>query len=513
MLLPSARRSTAMHSPDEPRPLSKSKLVAFRQCPKRLWLEIHHPELRKDSSATQATFRTGHELGALAQRLYDPTGSGVVIDLQTEGVSAAVNRTREVIAQGRPIFEAGFTAEGALAFADVMLPALDGDRIRWRMVEVKSSTSVKPYQAEDVAIQSFAAKASGIDLNSVAIAFINRDWIYPGGGDYRGLLIEQDLTASAFSREDEVKVWIKNAQEIAAQSQPPSIEVGAQCESPFSCGFMPHCGGSRTKVEFPVEWLPRVQAKALKDYLAESGAQDMREVPDVLLSRKQRRVRDVTVTGQEYFDAEGAHQDISRHGLPAYFLDFETIQFGVPRWAGTKPFQMIPFQFSLHRLDEQGNLTHQSFLDISGDDPSQVFAHSLLEACSEPLPVFVYNLGFEGGRLRELARRFPLLAPGLDSLRGRLVDLLPIAEARYYHPSQKGSWSIKNLLPAIVPGSNYDELTGVQDGGTAMAAYLRAVEAVTGMEQVAEICNQLSAYCKLDTLAMVKIWRKFSQNR
>lgn len=501
-----------MNTPDATRPLSKSKLVAFRQCPKRLWLEIHHPELRNDSAATKATFRTGHELGALAQRLYDPTGSGTVIDLHAEGINAAVIRTKELLRQSDPIFEAGFIAEGALAFADVMLPTFDGDRISWRMVEVKSSTSVKPYQADDVAIQSFVAKASGVDLDSVAIAFINRDWVYLGGGDYRGLLSEQDLTASAFSREDEVRVWIKNAQLIAAQPQPPAVETGTQCESPFSCGFKPHCERSRTKIEYPVEWLPHMQSKALRDYLEESGAQDMREVPDALLSDKHRMVRDATVSGTEYFDAEGAHQDLSRYGLPAYFLDFETIQFGVPRWAGTRPFQTLPFQFSLHRLDEQGRLTHQSFLDTSGSDPSQAFASSLLEACSEPLPIFVYNIKFEGSRLRELAQRFPLMAPGLNALRGRLVDLLPIAEARYYHPSQQGSWSIKKLLPAIKPELRYDELTGVQDGGMAMDAYLKATDPVTGIEQVTDIRNQLVDYCKLDTLAMVEIWRKFSQN-
>jgi hypothetical protein len=501
-----------MNRSNLPRPLSKSKLVAFRQCPKRLWLEIHHPELREDSSATQSVFRTGHELGALAQRLYDPDGRGAVIDLRTEGVIAAVRRTKELLKEGLPIFEAGFSAEGALAFADVMLPTLDGDHMRWRMVEVKSSTSVKPYQADDVAIQSFAARKSGIDLAGVSIAHINRDWVYPGGGDYRGLLIEQDMTDPAFSRWDEVSAWITSAQEVAARSLPPAIELGAHCDSPFSCGFKPHCESGRAEVEFPVEWLPRLQSKTVKDLLAGSRIRDMREIPDELLTTKQRKVRDCTLTGREYFDAEGARQDLSPYGRRVSFLDFETIQFGIPRWAGTRPFQMIPFQFSLHTMDEAGILTHQGFLDLSGDDPSEAFASSLIEACSEPMPIFVYNAGFEGSRLSELGARFPSTALALRALRDRLVDLLPIAESRYYHPSQQGSWSIKKLLPAIAPELAYQELDGVQDGGMAMEAYLEATDSITGPERAATINHQLVEYCKLDTLAMVKVWRKFSQN-
>lgn len=295
-----------------PRALSKSKLVAFRQCPKRLWLEVHQPEAREDSSATQAIFRTGHEVGAVAQHIYDPTGEGAVIDLQAEGITAAIDRTRLLLQTPKPVFEAGFTAEGALAFADVMLPIRDGAQVCWRMVEVKSSTSVKTYQEDDVAIQSFAARAAGIDLRSVAIAHIDSTWVYQGDGDYSGLLIEKNMTEGAFARTAEVKTWITEAQLVAAQTQPPDIQVGEQCEKPFPCGFRKHCDQGIPEAQFPVAWLPRIQSKALKDFLAAKSAPDMREIPDVLLTEKQRRVRDVTISGQTYFDAA-----LESTGLPA----------------------------------------------------------------------------------------------------------------------------------------------------------------------------------------------------
>ena len=494
------------------RALSKSKLIAFRQCPKRLWLEVHQPEARQDSSATQAVFQTGHAVGAVAQQIYDPAGEGVMIDLHAEGVAAAVERSRELLLMRKPLFEAGMSAAGGLAFADVMLPIMDGATPVWKMVEVKSSTSVKTYQEDDAAIQSYIARAAGVEVRSVFIAHIDATWTYPGDGDYRGLLIEKEVTESAFARGEEVAAWIGSAQQVAAQAVSPDVQTGAQCETPFPCGFQAHCRKNLPSAEFPVAWLPRISSRALKEFLFQSGAQDMRDIPEALLTPLQRRVREATVSGHTYFDAEGAMRDLLPYPLPAYFLDFETIQFGVPRWAGTRPFQMLPFQFSLHRMDALGQLSHEAFLDVSGDDPSEAFAAQLVRACAQPLPVFVYHAGFEGSRLKELAQRFPVLAPELEAIRGRLVDLLPIAQARYYHPRQHGGWSIKKLLPTIAPHLGYDALTGVQDGSMAMAAYLEAIAPVTSPQRKALIRDDLLAYCALDTLAMVEIWKKFSQS-
>lgn len=152
------------------RPLSKSKLLAFRQCPKRLWLEMHQPALRQDSGTTQASFAAGHQVGDIARQIYDPQRRGQLIDPQAEGFDAAFARTRSLLQTAQPIFEAGFRAEGALAFADVLLPV---GKSKWRMVEVKSSTSVKDYHRDDAAVQSFLARASGVALQSIALAHID----------------------------------------------------------------------------------------------------------------------------------------------------------------------------------------------------------------------------------------------------------------------------------------------------------------------------------------------------
>lgn len=186
----------------------------------------------------------------------------------------------------------------------------------------------------------------------------------------------------------------------------------------------------------------------------------MAEVPVGLLNESHRRVQKCTLSGKPYFDRRGAMADLQAHKLPAYFIDFETIQFAVPIWKGTRPYQQIPFQFSVQRLSRNGTLVETQFLDLSGDDPSRPFAEALIKACGQRGPVFVYNAAFETRRIKELAQRFPDLSADLLAINERIIDLLPVARARYYHPSQQGSWSIKQVLPALVPNLSYDRLGG-----------------------------------------------------
>lgn len=491
------------------RTLSKSKLIAFRQCPKRLWLEIHRPDIRRDSSSTQAKYAAGHQVGAVARRIYDPEGRGHLIDVEAEGVPRALARSRELLASAEPIFEAGFSAQGALAFADVLLPVRKQGSTRWRMIEVKSSTSVKDYHREDIAVQTYIAKTAGIPLDQVAIAYVDSSWVYPGGGEYQGLLQEEDLTIIAVKQAPSVKAWIRDAQTVANAAAEPSITTGAHCFEPFECGFLSYCRSQEPVVEFPISWLPRIQSKALKTLIEEQSLFDMRAIPEQMLNALQQRVRRQTVSGDEYFDAKGASRALAKHKPPAYFLDFEAIQFAVPIWKDTRPYQTLPFQFSVHRIGRSGDLKHESFLDLSGNEPSQRLATALIGACGERGPVFVYS-SYEKSRLRELASRFPNLRERLIALMDRLVDLHPVVQQHYYHPSQQGSWSIKQVLPAMVPELSYERLTGVREGGMAMDAYVEAINPATSPSRKAEIEQQLLEYCALDTEAMVRLWQTLS---
>ncbi|RAV74412.1 DUF2779 domain-containing protein, partial [Aerococcus loyolae] len=166
--------------------------------------------------------------------------------------------------------------------------------------------------------------------------------------------------------------------------------------------------------------------------------------------------------------------------------------------------------FSVHRLSRALKLEQQSFIDLSGNDPSKGFTEALIGACGDSGPVFVYNAGFETARIRELAERFPRLKRSLLAINERVVDLLPIAREHYYHPSQEGSWSIKVVLPAVAPDLSYEELDGVRDGGMAVDAFLEAISPGTTAERRNLIETQLLAYCGLDTFAMVRMWQFFT---
>jgi hypothetical protein len=488
--------------------LSKSKIIAFRQCPKRLWLEVHRPDLRVDSAATEARFQVGHQVGEIARQLYDPAGDGVRMNIARDGFKAVFEQSRRLLDAGdRPVFEAGFKSSNTIAFADMMIPATDGTRVAWKMVEVKSSTSVKDYHRDDAAVQSFLARAMGVPLSSVSVACINSSWVYPGGNDYRGLLAETDLTGETLERSHEVSSWISKAHQIAASDTEPVVEPGDQCGTPFECGFCGYCKRNQAAPEYPLDWLPRVSPNQRASF-KEAGAQDMRDVPESLLGPKQRLVRNHTLRGSLFFDRKAAAKSLRGGGSPAYFLDFETCSMPVPIWTGTRPYQQIPFQFSLHKV--ACALEHTPFLDLSGQDPSRPFAEAVIEACGTRGPIFVYNASFEKWILKELAARFSDLAPGLDGIIARVIDLLPIAKECFYHPSQCGSWSIKSVLPAAVPELSYEQLEGIRDGGMAMAAFAEAIHPETSPVRKEEIHRQLLAYCHLDTLAMVGLWKLFS---
>ena len=491
------------------RNLSKSKILAYRQCPKRLWLEIHKPDLR-DDSGSEAVFAIGHEVGDVARKIYDPDGRGVLIDIEELGHGEALARSAVLLRDGQiPVFEAGMAAGGALAYADVMLPDLSDGRVAWKMIEVKSSTGVKDYHRDDIAVQTFIAASSGVRLSSVSLAHIDNSFIYPGDGNYQGLLAEVDLTAEAISRDGEVEEWIAGAQAVAALPDEPEAATGPHCTDPYTCGFCDYCNRDKVLAEYPISSLPRLHPSR-RERIEAAGHDDLRDVPDELLGWIQNRVKQCSITGATFFDAEGAAADLAPHGFPAYFLDFETAMFPVPIWKGTRPYQQLPFQFSLHILDASGSLQHHGFLDLSGDDPSLACALSLIDLCGDHGPVFAYNAGFECRVMRELAGRFPNLATSLEAIIERVVDLLPIARNRYYHPSQHGSWSIKAVLPAAIPELSYDDLDGVQDGNMAVEAFKEAIHPDTTPERKKEIETQLAEYCKLDTFAMVRLWEVFS---
>ena len=474
--------------------LSKSRILLHRQCPKRLWLKVHRPELEDVDDGNQVRLSVGTYIGEVAQQLYP---DGVLIN--GDDLGQAVRDTQTVMAgEQHPIFEATFQSDGLLIRADLLLPDQNG----YRMVEVKSSTSVKDYHLTDVAIQNWVVQQAKIPLNSVEIAHLDNSFVYPGGGDYQGLFHYADISNQIAGMAAEVPGWIKAARDTLSGDE-PCIAPGDQCNSPFECSFIGYCSPSVTADdEYPPEILP--YGRELAAILRSEGYTDLRDVPeDRLENWKHQRVWRATKCGQVELHPE-AGKIIAALPYPRYYLDFETINPAVPIWAGTRPYMQVPFQWSCHIETAKGVITHCAFLADGQSDPRRPFAESLIEAVGTDGPIFVYNAPFECSRMQELSEGYPGLASSLNAAIDRIVDLLPIAREYYYHPDMRGSWSIKAVLPTIAPDLAYDNLE-VANGGMAMDAFAEIMNPDTSIERRQQLHNALLLYCERDTLAMVRI--------
>lgn len=492
--------------------LSKSRLLAYRQCPKRLWLQTHRPELAEVDAATSAVMANGTEVGEVFRTLRP---DGFLID--TDTLADALSITRQALRDkpGTPIFEATFEADDTLVRLDMLAPANRG----FRLVEVKSSTSVKHYHLDDAAIQTWVAQRAGIPVNDVAIAHIDNRFIYPGSAHYAGLFAEQSINDEVAQRLPQVIHWIKDAQAMLAGTE-PRLEAGAQCHDPFACPFIEYCAPAVDGPEFPVDILPRNHR--LVNALKAEGYADLREVPDQRLENElHQKVLRVTKTGQAELDEEG-RKFVRELPYPRFHLDFETIAFAVPRWQGTSPYQQVPFQFSCHVELVPGTVVPFAFLSTDGTDPRRPFAEALIKAVSisglpglnmanaQTAPILVYNATFERSRIKELAAAFPDLADQLGAINERIVDLLPIARAHYYHPEMRGSWSLKAVLPTIGAGLDYDGMA-VANGGMAQDAYLELIAPETPENDREALRQGLLDYCALDTYALVQLAEFFAR--
>ena len=484
--------------------LSKSRLISAWQCPKKLHLEKHHPEFGDVTANMESLFAMGHQVGAIAQQLY---GTADSVEIPYGKTGRMVQETKALIDGGAdfPIFEATFQHEGVLVRVDALRPVGDA----WRAVEVKASTSVKDYHVLDCAIQDWVMRHVGLSIQSISLAHINNQFVYPGGEDYAGLLKESDLTDDVRTLEPSVVELVATARD-AVTGPMPVVNVGPQCNKPYDCQFQSHCWPTDT--EYPITGLGGSKAK-LGDYVA-LGCHDIRDVNiEDVSAETQRRIHRVTCSGEPEI-LDGARRELSALPYPRYYLDFETIGPAVPIWPGTRPYASIPVQWSCHIEAEGGQLRHEEFLDLSGEPPMRALAERMIECLGDAGPVLMYT-SYEEGVIRGLIEMFPDLDEPLQKIIERLFDLHPVVKQNYYHPDMLGSWSIKAVLPTINPDMDYKKLAGIHEGMGASDGFLEAIgaiaaEAAPTSERRAELEEQLLRYCRFDTEAMVEIVRFFT---
>ncbi|MNS65346.1 hypothetical protein D3C72_985070 [compost metagenome] len=473
--------------------LSKSRLAAFEQCPRRLWLSVHARDLAQADPGAGAGFAAGHEVGAVACMLLP---DGVMVEAKP-GLVAALSKTRALLDAGwdRPIFEATFEHDGVLVRVDVLEPDGSGG---WLMAEVKGTTKPKAHHLPDLATQAWVAREAGLSITSAAIRHVDSGFVLAQEGRFDGLFADAEcieLVEPIVAGRADV---VADARAVLAGGE-PGVKPGDHCRDPFPCEFEGYCRrGQPAGPEWPVTILPHGGGRAW----LEEGVDDLLALSeDQLANPLHKRVHRATATGVPYHDVEGARSAISAWAWPRAYLDFETIGFAVPRWIGTGPYQQVPFQFSVHVEQADGQLDHGEFLDLGGGDPRRGCAEALLALVPGEGAVIGYNASFERGRILELAGAFPDLKEALEDMAARVVDLLPVTRAHWYHRDQRGSWSIKAVLPTVAPHLDYGGLE-VKDGGQAQEAYMEAISGAGEARRVA-LDRGLRVYCGRDTEAMV----------
>ncbi len=481
--------------------LSKSKLNAYRQCRKRLWLEVNRRDLLEASAETQRVFATGRQVGDLARREH---GDGILVaedvpwceaEQQTQAAFAARPK--------RAVFEAAASHRDVYVRADLLIPIRGG----FHLAEVKSTGSVKDHHAADVAVQTWALRGAGFPVKSVELRHVNTSFVYPGQDNYDGLFARGDVQADVEKLQPEVPKWVDDAKAVLGGAE-PDVPMGTQCAEPYPCPFKQYCASLvEPGPKYPITLLKGKKALQLAEELAQEGIFDLRDVPVARLGddEKFRRIHRATKSGKPFVDP-AARDEIAAWPYPRYYLDFETINLTVPRWPGTRPFQQVPFQWSCQiDRDDGSELDHVMFLDLSGNDPSRACAEKLVKTLGTRGAVIAYNASFEKGVIGQLADRFPDLAKRLLAINERVVDLLPVVRKHYYHRELQGSFSMKAVLPTVAPEMDYADLDEVQDGDGAQAAYLEAIHPETTEDRRDDLGAKLLVYCERDTLAMIKV--------
>ena len=342
---------------------------------------------------------------------------------------------------------------------DILVNEADG----WAAYEVKASTQVKEYQVKDVAFQYYVITRSGLPLKQISLVHINNQYVRHGELDLQQLFTIELMITRILPMQKDIPGKLLLLQEMLKAGVMPDVTMGSQCNKPFPCDFLEFCRQS---------------------CVVEEGEGE---------ARKANRDQDAL---DDFLD------DLA---YPLYYMDFETIQFAVPRYDESRPYQQIPFQYSLHvQQTKDGPVEHYEFLGTPPADPRPEFIQSLLARIGEIGSIIVWNQAFENTRLREIARDFPEYAAGIDCLLARVADLMvPFRRKHLYTPDMNDSYSLKAVLPALVTDLSYSDLE-IQEGGTASIIY-ESLYQENDPEQVRLNRENLLAYCKMDTLSLVRI--------
>ena len=489
--------------------LSKSKYCKLVQCPKILWMNKYKSDVAVPT-AREAVLANGTAVGELARNLF---GDYTNIEFNTD-LNIMVEDTKKML-KSKPniITEASFNYDNNFCSVDILKNNLDGVEI----YEVKSSTDVHDIYLDDASYQYFVLSNLGLNVKKVCIVYINKQYVRDKELEIEKLFNIQDITDIAKLKQDEIKKTIEMANKYMDEyngDNEPNTDIGMHCFNPYKCEFWDYCtrnlpkpnvfdigGGMHTSKKFEKYYEGKISFRDLQN---ENLNSKFLEQIDFELNNLKPKIEKEAIKGL---------MDSLKY--PLYFIDYETYQLAIPEVEGTKPYQQLPFQYSLHIIKEKGaSIQHKEFLaEIDDQNYIRHFAESMIKDMPENGSVIIYNKAFEPVRNNEIARMYPDLKDELERINSNIIDFMePFKQRKYYTKEMHGSASIKAVLPALYPNDpelDYHNLPVVHNGGEASEAFLSLRN--MSKEEQKEIRHGLLVYCELDTYAMVKIWEKLNE--
>jgi len=493
------------HLSDNNYTLTKTKINSGLRCQKKLWYDFYPPAKQKDEYAVRA----GNRFGEVIKNIY---GKGLDLS-EVKDISDAIQKTKEALNSKdvNIIYEAAFMHEDILVRTDVLKRTRNG----WELLEAKASGEKKKQHIPDIAIQYFVVNSCGVNLASVKIILINSEFIYLGHEDYKDLVNEVQIDNEELELEaKKIFADIDELKKMGELSTPiPVVAMEEEkCNKPYKCEYKSRCITLLPRSDLASYKIIPYLSKELREYCEEKNIVDLQDVPLKYLNVKrkgyainfQKIIQDAHKDNKKWVNSN--LKDSLAFDFPVYFLDFETAQQTKPIIIGTKPFEKLPFQWSLHKWEgfekDISSIEGDFFLDFSSQDIERKFTESLLKAIGAKGTIFAHNAGYEKAILKGLMEKEYLkdLKNGMDSVIKRIKDTLEITRENFYDPKMNGSWSLKDIVKAVPDSVGYNELDVINDGNGAQLAWFICTEKNTNKVEIKRQSTLLKEYCSKDTL-------------
>jgi len=478
--------------------LSKTQFIRGLQCLKSLYLFKHHPELISKISDTRETlFQSGKDVGFIARELFP---NGVEIKYNGASLFNQVEKTRSAIKKGvKTLYEAAFHHDGLFVKADILTQNSGG----WNLYEVKNSTSIKDFHVEDVAFQNHVMQKAGLPISKSYIVHINNQYERNGELEIENLFVVADITNEVYNLQNDIIQQIKLQREVLKGSE-PIIDIGIYCNAPYECEFKEHCWR-----HIPEESVFSIKGRGIKAFdLYRQGIVGLQDIDREQLPLSGQNQLDCAIYKRNLVSKDALKEFLNTIWYPLYFLDFETFTEPIPLYDKTRPYQHVPFQYSLHYLTaEAAELGHSEFLAAPKTDPRKPLIEKLVSEVPEDACIIAYNATFEKSVLNSCKLWLPELQNKIDKIINNMRDvMIPFKNQDYYSWEMRGSYSIKAVLPVLVPELSYDTLK-INDGEKAMSAF-REMNNSDDAIKIENIRKGLLEYCEMDTYGMVKLMEK-----